>query len=71
MMRFKMRIEILIREIRKKKNIKFEELAKLCGISKGTLSKIERQEEEPRFSTMILIASTLKVDIKELYKVHF
>ena len=66
-----MRIEILIREIRKKKNIKFEELAKLCGVSKGPLSKIERQEEEPRFSTMILIASTLKVDIKELYKVHF
>ena len=67
----KMRIEILVREVREKKNIKFEELAKLCGISKGTLSKIERQEEEPRFSTMILIASTLKVDIKELYKVHF
>ncbi len=66
-----MRIEILIREVREKKNIKFEDLAKMCGISKGALSKIERQEEEPRFSTMVLIASALKVDIKELYKVHF
>lgn len=66
-----MRIEILVREIREQKNMKFETLAKLAGISKGTLSKIERQEEEPKLSTMILIALALKVDVKELYKVHF
>ena len=66
-----MRIEILIRDIRKKKNIKIETLAKMAGISKGTLSKIERQEEEPKFPTMVAIALALKVDIKELYKVHF
>lgn len=66
-----MRIEILVREIRKKKNIKIETLAKMAGISKGTLSKIERGEQEPRFPTMISIALALKVDIKELYKVHF
>ena len=66
-----MRIEILVREVRKKKNIKFDTLAKLAGISKGTLSKIERQEQEPKLSTMILIARALKVEIKDLYKVHF
>ena len=66
-----MRIEILVREVREKKNIKFETLAKSAGISKGTLSKIERQEEEPRLSTMIMIAVALKVELKELYKVHF
>lgn len=66
-----MRIEILIREVRKKKNIKFETLAKMSGVSKSTLSKIERQEQEPKLSTMIQIALTLKVDIKELYKIHF
>jgi len=66
-----MRIEILIRDIRKKKNIKIETLAKMAGISKGTLSKIERGEQEPLFPTMISIALALKVDIKELYKVHF
>ena len=64
-------IEILVREVRKKKNIKFETLAKSAGISKGTLSKIERQEEEPKLSTMIMIAIALKVELKELYKVHF
>ena len=63
-----MRIEILVREVREKKNIKFDTLAKLAGISKGTLSKIERQEQEPKLSTMILIARALKVEIKDLYK---
>lgn len=67
----RMRIEILVREVREKKNIKFDTLAKLAGISKGTLSKIERQEQEPKLSTMILIARALKVEIKDLYKVHF
>lgn len=66
-----MRIEILVREVREKKNIKFDTLAKLAGISKGTLSKIERQEQEPKLSTMILIARALKVEMKDLYKVHF
>ena len=66
-----MRIEILVREVRERKNIKFDTLAKLAGISKGTLSKIERQEQEPKLSTMILIARALKVEIKDLYKVHF
>jgi DNA-binding XRE family transcriptional regulator len=69
--RLRMRIEILVREAREKKNIKFNTLAKLAGISKGTLSKIERQEQEPKLSTMILIARALKVEIKDLYKVHF
>lgn len=66
-----MRIEILVREVREQKKIKFETLAKMSGISKGALSKIERQEQEPKLSTMIMIALALKVDLKELYKVHF
>lgn len=66
-----MRIEVLIRRIRKEKNIKLEDLAKAAGISKGTLSKIERQEQEPKLTTMILIAKALKVDIKDLFKIHF
>ena len=40
-----MRIEILIREVRKKKNIKFETLAKMSGVSKSSLSKIERRNK--------------------------
>jgi len=66
-----MRIEILVREVREKQNMKFETLAKKANISKGTLSKIERQEQEPRLSTMILISLALGVNVTDLYKVHF
>lgn len=65
-----MRIEILIRKIRKEKNMSLETLSKLSGISKGHLSKIERQERDPKLTTIILISKALKVDITELYKVR-
>lgn len=64
-----MKIEILVRKIRLKQNMTLETLAELSGISKGHLSKIERQEREPKLSTIIQIALALKVDIEELYKV--
>ena len=66
-----MKIEILIRKVRQEKNITLDMLSKTSGISKGHLSKIERQEVEPRLSTMILISIALKVELKELYKIHF
>lgn len=64
-----MKIEILIKKVRLKKNMTLETLANLSGISKGHLSKIERQERDPKLSTILQIASALKVDIEELYKV--
>nr|DAO52207.1 MAG TPA: Helix-turn-helix XRE-family like protein [Caudoviricetes sp.]DAV99363.1 MAG TPA: Helix-turn-helix XRE-family like protein [Caudoviricetes sp.] len=64
-----MKIEILVREIRLKQNMTLETLAELSGISKGHLSKIERQERAPKLSTMIMIAKALNVDIEELYKI--
>ena len=64
-----MKIEILVKKIRLEQNMTLETLAKLSGISKGHLSKIERQESEPKLSTLIQIALALKVDIKELYKI--
>lgn len=66
-----MRVEILIRDIRENKNIKLDKLAELSGISKGTLSKIERNEQQPKLITMLLIAKALKCNITELYKIHF
>lgn len=65
-----MRIEILIRKIRQKQNMSLETLSKLSGISKGHLSKIERQERDPKLTTIILISKALKVDITELYKIR-
>lgn len=64
-----MKIEILIKKVRLEKNMTLETLAKLSGISKGHLSRIERQERDPKISTLIQIATALNVDIEELYKV--
>lgn len=47
-----MRIEILIREIRKEKNVSLDKLAKLTGMSKGHLSRIERKEKEPTITSL-------------------
>lgn len=64
-----MKIEILIKKVRLEKNMTLETLAKLSGISKGHLSRIERQERDSKISTLIQIATALNVDIEELYKV--
>ena len=64
-----MKIEILIKKIRLEQNMTLEKLAKLSGISKGHLSKIERQERDPKLTTMIMISRALKVEISDLYKI--
>ncbi len=63
-----MRIEILIRQVRESKNISLLKLAKMSGLSKGHLSRIENQETMPTILTLERIAIALKVDSKELYK---
>lgn len=64
-----MHVEILLREVRKRKNISLEQLSKMTGISTSHLNYIERQEKEPSISMLCRIAIALKVDIKELYRV--
>ena len=64
-----MRVEILLKEIRKEKNITLDELSKMTGMSKGHLSKIERRETEPTITSLARIALALNVDITKLYKI--
>ena len=63
-----MRVEILIRGIRKEKNITLRRLAEMTGISRGHLSRIENGETMPTILTIERIAVVLKVDSKKLYK---
>ena len=65
-----MKIEIFLKQIRLEKGMTLETLSQLSGISRGHLSKIERQEREPKISTLILIAKALKVDVNNLYRVE-
>lgn len=65
-----MKVEILLKQVRLEKGMTLETLSQLSGISKGHLSKIERQERDPKISTLVLIAEALKVDVNDLYKVE-
>lgn len=66
-----MRIEILIRQKREEKGYTIDMLAKLAGMSKGHLSRIERGETDPSITTLSRVAIALKVKVEELYKIHY
>ncbi len=67
----KMKVIVLLKQIREERRISLEELAKLSGISKSHLSYIERQEKEPTLTILVKIAKALNIDIKDLYKVEW
>lgn len=64
-----MRVEILLKEIRQKKKIGLQQLAKMTGISRSHLNYIEKNEKEPSLSMAVRIAQALNIKIEELYKV--
>lgn len=64
-----MRVEILLREIREERNMTLDTLAKLTGMSKGHLSRIERKETDPTITSLARIALALNVDITKIYKI--
>ncbi len=65
-----MRVIILLREVRQSKDLTLDELAKMTKMSKGHLSRIERQETEPTISTLVRLALALHVGVDQLYKVE-
>lgn len=66
-----LKIVMLIRQIREKKNISLEELSRKANVSKAHLSYIERNEKEPSISVLVKISKVLNVEVKELYKVEW
>lgn len=66
-----MKVEILLKDIRDKRNISLRELERMTGISKTHLNAIELNEKEPSISILVRIAKALNVDIKELYEVRW
>ena len=64
-----MRIEILLKEVRIRKNISLVRLSKKTGISKTHINDIENEIKAPSFSMMVRLAKGLDVNINELYKV--
>jgi transcriptional regulator with XRE-family HTH domain len=57
-----------IRASRKQKKISLQELANLTGFTKGYLSKIERSNNAPPYSTLNKIATALSFDVIFLFR---
>ena len=55
-----------LKALRANRKMSLERLAKLSGLTKGYISKIERAEKAPPFSTLIKIASALDTNINFL-----
>src|SRR3972149_2989238 len=55
-----------IKIIRQNKKMSLERLAKLTGLTKGYVSKIENSDKAPPFSTLIKVANALNTDISLL-----
>lgn len=67
----RMKVEILLKQVRIQKNMSLRELEKKSGISKTHLNYIELQEKEPTISILLRIAKALDVQINDLYEVKW
>lgn len=66
-----MRIEIVIKETRKSKNITLKQLSKKSGISTTHINDIENNLKSPSLIVAVLLAKALNINITELYKIYF
>ena len=64
-----MRIEILLKDLRKKKRIQFRTISQANGNIKFTFELYKKNEKEPTISVLVRIAQALNVKIDELYKI--
>jgi transcriptional regulator with XRE-family HTH domain len=53
---------------RRRTGLSQEKLAKLCGLHRTEISLVEQGRRIPRIDTLIKLASSLEVDVKELLK---
>jgi transcriptional regulator with XRE-family HTH domain len=58
-----------LRSIRKSKKISYQELADMCGVSKGYIYQIEKGKSDPTLSVINKIASSLDVSLSDLIDV--
>jgi transcriptional regulator with XRE-family HTH domain len=57
-----------IKRLRQSKNISIEEMARLSGLTKGYISKIENSRKAPPITTLAKIAQALEADVTYLFK---
>jgi len=57
-----------LRRLREERALRQEDLAKLAGIGKNTVNRIEKNRTEPHMTTIRKLADALKVDPAELVR---
>jgi len=67
MVSIKLRFGKRLRELRERKGISQEHLAKLASLNRTYISKIERGERNVSIETAARLASALGVELKELF----
>lgn len=60
-------ISINLKTLRKRKEITLQELSDMTGLTKGYLSKVERSEKAPPYSTLKKITEALEVEITAIF----
>lgn len=66
-----MRIEILLKQVRQKKNITLNRLSEKSGVSTTHINDIENNIKSPSLFVMVRLSKALDVEITELYKVKW
>ena len=56
-----------INELRKKKKLSQEDLAKLCNVSRQTINAIENNKYDPTLSLAFQLAKILETTVDELF----
>lgn len=63
-------VKITLRELREKKHLTQEQLAKISGVSTSYISALELQKRIPTILTLIQLAKALDVKISELVSIE-
>ncbi len=56
-----------IKEIRRKKGLTQEQLAKVCGVARQTINAIENDKYDPTISLAFKIAKALNTKVDEVF----
>lgn len=62
-----MNVENRIREMRRKKGLLQEQLAKKCGVSRQTINAIENNKYDPTLALAFKLAQELGTTVDELF----
>ncbi len=66
-----MHIEILLKQVRQKKNMTLSKLSEKSGVSSTHINDIENNIKSPSLFVMVRLSKALDVEITELYKVKW